>query len=233
LKLKYKTAENGPFIAVARFLPLDNFGGISTVDLPEMDEYVTLETGDLVPYKTLLKHIRDADNPFLPFYKGKFLGSQQNTATFEFKEKAWHYGWKGGRYKQSMLHELRVYIFHCPSLTPADGDMIECVQTIRSPTFTVYSSRSAPKPDLLEIPHEIHHQSSNEKLSSVSDPDVESKTEKNIVNNKRRKADDDNSFFVERYGLLAQPNQYSTLYSISPAIITETDLIHSGPVRLG
>eukprot|EP00924_Labyrinthula_sp_SR-Ha-C_P009520 augustus_masked-scaffold_2-processed-gene-26.6-mRNA-1 protein AED:1.00 eAED:1.00 QI:0/-1/0/0/-1/1/1/0/829 len=61
------------------------------------------------------------------------------TTFFEFKEKAWHYSWRGARRLKKIHHVLKICIFN---ETDAENNF-QCIGIIKTPAFSIFSSRSA------------------------------------------------------------------------------------------
>ncbi|GBG26149.1 Hypothetical Protein FCC1311_023692 [Hondaea fermentalgiana] len=145
------------YIALARFLPLNPDGKTVCVD-DLTDRLGDIDLGAEVAMTRITQFERSADAPFEPLYSAKLVQFAPSNVLFEFRERAWHYGWKGGRYKQNTEHILRLYVFEGPLSIVENGklnanskEVVRCVARLSSPVFTVYSSRSAPKPDKTKV----------------------------------------------------------------------------------
>lgn len=138
------------YIALARFLPL-NEDGKTVCEEDLTDRLGDIELGTDITTERIAQFERSPDAPFEPLYSAKLVQFSPSSVLFEFRERAWHYGWKGGRYKQSTEHLLRVYVLEGSmsmikngKLNVASNEPLRCIAKLSSPSFTVYSSRSAP-----------------------------------------------------------------------------------------
>mmetsp|Transcript_12244 Transcript_12244/g.22724 ORF Transcript_12244/g.22724 Transcript_12244/m.22724 type:complete len:930 (-) Transcript_12244:70-2859(-) len=146
------------YVLLARFLSLEE-DNKTECEEDLIDKLGDLKLGQEIPASVLTKFVRTLDEPLLPFYRAEWVPgtgeADENVLDFEFREKAWHYGWKGGRYTQSKSHVLRIYLLESSEEVPVNGKLdwmdkdvtFTCVARSQSTRFTVYSSRSAPKPN--------------------------------------------------------------------------------------
>jgi len=153
--LEVKYSETGRlskmYIAVARFLPLLDDG--KTVALQDLSDGLgDIKVGAALTSTRVKELQRTIDHPLRPLYIAKVVDfPADHRVDFGFHEKAWHYGWKGGRYKASTRHVLRAYVLEGGPEIFKDGHLsdgchaLKCVAMISSPSFTIFSSRSAPK----------------------------------------------------------------------------------------
>jgi len=73
------------------------------------------------------------------------------TLTVEFKERGWHYGWTGGRYKMGQEHIFEFFAFeHTGARDANKTDELRCLVAMSSAPFTVYSSRRSDPKDKLK-----------------------------------------------------------------------------------
>ena len=144
LKISIKGAFTGlPYI----------FGRFKCIDEPELAD-VDFTSSTFVPgriYHDLAArvrtYIRTKERPLGHFFEASITShvdlrvppGMRKPATIiaEFRERGWHYGWQGGRYKKGYRHCFEILVFE----KLAGTENFRCVSARESPTFTVFSSR--------------------------------------------------------------------------------------------
>ena len=84
--------------------------------------------------------MRSNEHALKPLYKAKFTQQTQgDLARFSFFEPGWHYGWRGRRFKHTIYHVLRLYLFK------VEGQDLRLISVEDSPQFSIVSSRTWKK----------------------------------------------------------------------------------------
>ena len=119
--------RQGTLHAVAEFLQAGTDG-------LAVDATAKLAVGTVVTKAFLDANTRVKEDPLR-----RFIGGAPNAekGTFGFRPSCWHYSWRSNKHCTNKKHSLRVYVF----ATASNGSGFECVETIDSLPFSLFSSK--------------------------------------------------------------------------------------------